>query len=325
MSETIVFDRRKGFVALPVQVLEMELTPGAFRLLAELCRMANLEGFCWPSLKQLGERLGRSKAAVSGYVTDLRDAGLISTETQTTANGYNYRLRYCVVFWRAWRASLSGQTGGQANSSPAAKIDNPVECSVRQDERLRDSKNHIQLNHSLDDLDYSDLGKAWADCVRGAPYPALRKEPSPEVLAATRNAVRQLQTKCADISKKIGDALEQTWKCLGVSSDATAMIDAVSIVAGKNLSLADVQALCEHIKRQWQPHWRKVPSRKQLEQMIKTAGIVPQATQIKLLEGYLKRWKLAQKTLRGRTGSETVRETGFVASSPNIAPLYPRI
>jgi uncharacterized membrane protein len=229
------------------------------------------------------------------------------------------------VFWRAWRASLSGQTSGQANPRSAVKVDNPVECSVRQDERLRDSKNHIQLNHCLDDSDYSNLGKAWADCVRGAPYPALRKEPSPEILAATHDAMKQLQTVRPDISKEVGDALEQTWTCLGVSSDATAVIDAVAIVAGKNLSLTDVQALCGHIKRQWQPHWRKIPSRKQLEQMIKTAGIVPRATQIKLLEGYLKRWKLAQKTLRARTGSETVRETGFVASSPNIAPLYPRI
>jgi biotin operon repressor len=156
MSETIVFDRRKGFVALPVQVLEMELTPGAFRLLAELCRMANLDGFCWPSLGQLGERLGRSKAAISGYVTDLREAGLISTETQTTANGYNYRLRYCVVFWKAWRASLSGQTG------PAVEVKDsePVERSVQPVERHRGSKNHIQINHdqSVDD-EYEDLRK----------------------------------------------------------------------------------------------------------------------------------------------------------------------
>jgi len=100
-------DPRKGFIALPMSVFDLNLTPGTFRNLAELCRMANAEGQCWPSLAQLGDRLGRSRATISGYIAKLRAAELIETETQKMANGYNYRLRYSVVVWKAWRKQLS--------------------------------------------------------------------------------------------------------------------------------------------------------------------------------------------------------------------------
>ena len=85
MSEQISFNRDKGFVALPVGVLDMDLSPGAFRTLVELCRMANMEGYCWPSLTQLSDRLGRSKSAISGYLKELRGVGLVATEEQRTA------------------------------------------------------------------------------------------------------------------------------------------------------------------------------------------------------------------------------------------------
>ena len=106
MSEILDCDPNKGFVAFPVAVFDLELTPGAFRTLAELCRMANAEGQCWPSLAQVGRKLGRSRAAISGYIAELRDVGVITTEEQKMANGYNYRLRYTVTFWKEWRAGL---------------------------------------------------------------------------------------------------------------------------------------------------------------------------------------------------------------------------
>jgi hypothetical protein len=163
------------------------------------------------------------------------------------------------------------------------------------------------------------------DCVRGAPYPALRKEPAAEVIAATRALTRLNAIKNPDISADIEDALARTWVALGLQVDAGAAREAARCVAAKNLVLTDVKALCAVIKRTWQPHWRKVPTPKQLDLMIKAAGIVPRATQIKLLDGYLKRWTLAQKTLRGGTAFETVQKTGVLAAVPSKAPLYPRI
>ncbi|WP_299288207.1 helix-turn-helix domain-containing protein [uncultured Tateyamaria sp.] len=295
MSETIEFDRRKGFVALPVEVLELELTPGAFRLLVELCRMANMDGFCWPSLGQLGERLGRSKAAISGYVTALREAELISTETQTTANGYNYRLRYCVVFWKAWRASLSGKVA----ASSVEKVDHKGECSVHKSERLRDSKKQIHINHEPCGLSvHAKLISEWAGCTKGTPYPALRYAPSEILVASTERCVRDTASTAEVMSADIRPALEGTFTALNLIKDAGAITTAVDHIFEKGLSLTELDAFCTALREGWQPHWRKVPSPKQLDQTLKSAAITPQRAQIKLLEGYLRRWALAQKTLR---------------------------
>ena len=42
------FNPAQGFVALPSDVMDIGMTPGAFRLLVELCRMANTTFECWP-------------------------------------------------------------------------------------------------------------------------------------------------------------------------------------------------------------------------------------------------------------------------------------
>jgi hypothetical protein len=107
MASSLTFDPAKGFVALPCEVMNIDMSPGAFRLLVELCRMANRTGECWPSLGQLSERIGRSKAAISGYIAELREIELIETTSQKMANGYNYRLKYCVTFWKSWRSNLA--------------------------------------------------------------------------------------------------------------------------------------------------------------------------------------------------------------------------
>ncbi|WP_299154515.1 helix-turn-helix domain-containing protein [uncultured Tateyamaria sp.] len=295
MSETIEFDRRKGFVALPVEVLELELSPGAFRLLVELCRMANMDGFCWPSLGQLGERLGRSKAAISGYVTALREAELISTETQTTANGYNYRLRYCVVFWKAWRASLSGKVA----ASCTEKVDHKDECSVQKSERLRDSKKQIHIKHDPCGLSvHAKLISEWAECTKGTPYPALKHTPSEGLVAATNRCVQDTDTTIELMSADIRSALERTFSAVDLDKDRVAVTAAVDHLAEKGLSRPELNAFCAALTKSWQRHWRKVPTPKQLDQTLKSAAIIPYRAQLKLLEGYLRRWTLAQKTLR---------------------------
>lgn len=93
MSETLKIDPSKGFVAIPAQVLDLEVSPGAFRVLIFLCNLANETGWCWPSLEQIGENIGRSKAAISGYIQELRDAAVIESVSQKMASGYNYRLK----------------------------------------------------------------------------------------------------------------------------------------------------------------------------------------------------------------------------------------
>lgn len=291
MSDEIVFDRRKGFVALPVEVLELELSPGAFRLLVELCRMANLDGFCWPSLGQLGARLGRSKAAVSGYVQSLRDAGLISTEEQRTANGYNYRLRYCVRFWKDWRASLTGKTG-------SLRGDQKTESRVRQNERLRKLENQKPINHEQGvRTDLENLIDAWSAIAKGAPYPALRDAPTPDLLAETLAALKAELSFPADMSADIRQKLDELWRTLSLDADEAARRSAADHIATKGPTKPELDRIVALIEAKWQAHWRKVPNAKQLDQMLKSAGFVPRCVQISLLKSFMQRWERTQKSL----------------------------
>ena len=311
MSNEIRFDRRKGFVALPVEVLELELSPGAFRLLVELCRMANLEGFCWPSLGQLGERLGRSKAAISGYIQELRDAELVTTEEQRTANGYNYRLRYCVVFWQDWRASLTGRVG-------RADVGQKSEGSVRQGERLKEHKNQSLINHDQSDLGVLDgLTTLWANAAKGAPYPALRHAPSDQLVADTRAAVA---TDVPHISADIEPALSALWRDLGLQSDGVAETLAAGHLRERGFSEDAFRTALEAIRAGWQAHWRRIPSPKQIDQLLKSAQIPNRTAQIKVLKSYLRRWDMvrrrAENPLRAVTPCESLPVRAMAGPCP---------
>jgi len=310
MSNEIRFDRRKGFVALPVEVLELELSPGAFRLLVELCRMANLDGFCWPSLGQLGERLGRSKAAISGYVQELRDAELVTTEEQRTANGYNYRLRYCVVFWKAWRASLTGRVSADQTGQES-------EGRVQRGERLKESKNQSLINHDQGDLGVLDgLTQSWAEAAKGAPYPALRFVPSERLVAETRAAVAAERPK--NISADIEPALSRLWAALGLSEDDVAAKAAAQHLQKRGLSEEEIAAALRAIRKGWQPHWRRIPSPKQIDQLLKSAHIVSRSAQVKVLKSYLRRWEMVRKT-----AEKPLRQTSPCESLPVRAMAGP--
>jgi len=177
MSEIIDCDPNQGFVAFPVALFDLNLSPGAFRTLAELCRMANKSGQCWPSLAQLGQRLGRSRASISAYIAELREAEVLGTEEQKMANGYNYRLRYTVLFWKEWRASL-----GQKDKAtrPAINAHNP-ERRVQPTERPLRTKNHIHQKQQSQDQS-CDLVSEWKALFAKAPYPAFEQAPSPALL-----------------------------------------------------------------------------------------------------------------------------------------------
>lgn len=287
MSEHPTFDRAKGFVALPVEVLEIDLTPGAFRLLVELCRMANADGFCWPSLDQLSDRLGRSKSAISGYIKDLRAADLVTTQEQKTANGYNYRLKYQVTFWKDWRASLTG------------KATMKTERSVQQDERLKESKKQSHLNQTTPAavcvLD--NLLNDWAACFRGAPYPRIARYPSAETIMKSEAAVNAAKPS-THISADIITALAATWTKLRVTCTAETLGQQAALLVSSGYSELDHERLTHHIEKTWEAHWRRAPTDEQFAKLVKSAKIVTDQQKRNLLKSHLKRWALAQKTLQ---------------------------
>lgn len=284
MSEIIDCDPSKGFVAFPVALFDLDLTPGAFRTLAELCRMANTSGQCWPSLAQLGRRLGRSRAAVSGYISELRNAGVLSTQEQKMANGYNYRLRYTVTFWKEWRAGL----GKERMQKPSPKAERRVQPS----ERPLETKNHIHKNQQGLGK-FPDLVSEWKRAVGNAPYPSFTSRPSNTLVDVCKSLPDQMQDArpiSADIEKalKAFCSEKQLSYPEGMANAIAPLVDTHALLVRL------IEALSQH----WQPHWRNPPNAFQLKRTIKELPpVTDEATQIKLLKSYVRRWNLHLRSL----------------------------
>lgn len=293
MSEQLSFDRKKGFVALPVEIMDLDLTPGAFRTLAELCRMANADGFCWPSLHQLSERLGRSRSAISGYIKELRTAELVDTQEQRTANGYNYRLKYRVTFWQSWRASLRGGT-----------VQKP-ERSVQPVARSRDSKKQIHINHSteMSSLNLGGILSEWAKCFTGAPYPLARHTPSLGLLTETQEVFTRTEPEsCAD-TDHIAPKLDALWQRLRVTAGEAEIKEQACAAHTLRYSTVEWDNILHLLERDWPAHWRKAPQPDSLIKRIKGLGLPSQNSQLSVLKRHYKRWQLAEKTLQNRARS----------------------
>ncbi|MEX0337993.1 MAG: helix-turn-helix domain-containing protein [Arenibacterium sp.] len=291
MSEQYHFDRKKGFVALPVDLFDLDLSPGAFRTLTELCRMANADGFCWPSLEQLSDRLGRSRSAISGYIKELRGAELVTTEEQKTANGYNYRLKYQVTFWAAWRASLSPR--------PVQRNERRVEPV----ERLLESKNQSLEKQSGENLDM--LLKKWQRCFAGAPYPMVARAPNEMLCAETQSALSQPVDAPAPPAK-IETQIRAHWKTLSIDVPPAALNAQIKTLISCDLSERELQNLLTTLRKSWPVHWHRCPSDEAFAKLIRTSKITSERRKKDVLRGYYNRWLRAENSLRNRPGSCSV-------------------
>lgn len=292
MSEQISFDRKKGFVALPVEVLDLDLTPGSFRTLVELCRMANPDGWCWPSLDQLSQKLGRSRSSISGYLKDLREAGLVATQEQRTANGFNYRLKYQVTFWSDWRASLGPRkTAFSAQST---------ERSVQPVERSKDSKNQNHKNQTRGDIHdpVETVLRQWADCFRHAPYPTAVQTPSDELLKTSMILATSAPPESNPDQKHIDKTLKDMWSTLNVDCLQDAQSSLVEFVEKSEFSPTELTEICRYLTKNWPHHWRRLPPLEQFQKMVKASGVRAHSRKIQLLKSYQKRWDKAQKLLQ---------------------------
>ena len=289
MSEQLSFDRKKGFIALPVEILELDLSPGAFRLLAELCRMANHDGFCWPSLAQLGERLGRSRSSVSGYIKQLRELGLITTQEQRMANGYNYRLKYQVGFWKEWRAAISRH--------PAQKDERSVQPAVRiLKDKNQNHKNHSPAKPAEDGLD--SLLKKWARCVKGEAYPLFASLPSSALINKTRDAITPNDQNSKVISADITRCLEAMWRNLGVDCPQNLLAKQADYISNRGANSAEASRIFAGIKSAWAHHWRKPPTQDQFEKLVNQSRVTTRVQKIALLKTYSRRWNLTKNNLQ---------------------------
>ncbi|MGB5864370.1 MAG: helix-turn-helix domain-containing protein [Sulfitobacter sp.] len=307
MSEILDYDPNRGFVAFPVALFDLDLSPGAFRTLAELCRMANAEGQCWPSLAQIGKKLGRSRASISAYIAELRNTGVLSTEEQKMANGYNYRLRYTISFWKKWRAGLGKTT--KSSSKPAQQ----AERRVQQTERPLRTKNHIHKIQQSPSQE-SNLISDWQQAVGKAPYPNFASWPTEILMKQSKATIKNAAMPSQLISADISNALKVFATKQGLAEATLCEIERnelKSLIKTKSM----LERVILHLEEIWQPHWRKLPNVHQIKRLLSDmpASPGPEAEQ-KLLKSYLQRWKRYEQSLP----SPVIR--------PNVATAqYPRI
>jgi hypothetical protein len=79
---------------IPIWLDDLGLSPGPFRVLCHLWRKRNRKtGQCNPSLKSIAKACGFKKPdTVSGYLTELRDRGLVSWRKAKFAGSNHYKL-----------------------------------------------------------------------------------------------------------------------------------------------------------------------------------------------------------------------------------------
>lgn len=292
MSNSLEFDPNKGFVALPAAIFDMEMSPAAFRTLSELCRMANKEGFCWPSLEQLGKRMKRSKAAISGYLKELRDLGLLETINQKMANGYNYRLKFLVTFWETWRKSLS-----RKSSKPTPQ---ESERSVQQDERVdkstktNNNKNHSPAPPTAVQKIVSEIYLEWVECTRGAPFRKFTHPPSAKLVSQSKQALenRQASAPALNISTDIKPSLKDLWGKLSVRIDIEVLAIQVNELGKYAWTETTFQQLLKDINELWQSHWKRPPSPDQFSKLVKEArNKHPYESHLNLIQMHMENWK----------------------------------
>ena len=304
MASSHDFDPAKGFVALPSDVMDIEMSPGAFRLLVELCRMANRTGECWPSLAQLSERIGRSKAAISGYITELREIELVETISQKMANGYNYRLKYCVTFWKNWRTGLS-------QASKETTLEKPKR-SIQPSERRVNSKNHIHKNHSIPSTEkplskknvlLESVLENWMQLTKASPFPRFNDAVPDELVQQTSEIIEDAQLECAS-KDRIAANLDLLWSKLSVELNPQDLKKQTDVLYKRQITENGLDALKAAITDIWQSHWRKAPTEKQFEEILKNASALNREEGIlRMLQQYLKRWEISQNKLHHPTHS----------------------
>ncbi|MGB7318003.1 MAG: helix-turn-helix domain-containing protein [Planktotalea sp.] len=288
--------------------MDIEMSPGAFRLLVELCRMANRTGECWPSLGQLSDRIGRSKAAISGYIAELRALDLVATLNQRMANGYNYRLKYSVTFWQSWRAQISARTEHDRVQK--------TECTVQPVERRVNSKNQNHLNQPQPSQTRIDSTKTklvsvfsqWSQLAKNAPFPSFNAQVPQDLITKTQDCL--VDTGPLPLNHdRLQTDLERLWNGLGISISPVELSAQSHFLHTRRLSQAGMDALATVVRSGWQTHWKKPPNQKQFESFLSTSQKqVTDEGLRKVLAQFLRRWEITQNKLQRGTPSLNLSE-----------------
>ena len=318
-----------GYVAIPDEIMRTPMSDGAFRLLCILCSYADKNtGECFPRMSRLADDQGKSKAAISGYLRELRALGLVETKERYKRRG-NCILNYLITFWGSWRDRLRAHN--RDKKSDTNKADQSAVLPVREDEcpvrpaehrynQIQDNQNTTTAEPDLrSDEGSSDpivssvvdqILDSWKALVRGAPYPSFSATPPAELVEETRSVVEKLKPHASDGPHTDADAqassadLKGLWRTVGVTiSEQDAAEHARVINSKSGHPEQTLNHLAESIRTTWRRHWKKPSTTKQLSEMIDDISVYnppSPAVVIKYLRGVLDRYDRSQARLYTR-------------------------
>jgi hypothetical protein len=268
-----------GYVRFPRRWLELHVSPAAKLLLVQFCSAADADGLSWYRFEALAALLGRSKASVAAYVAELREAGVIETERQRTANGFHHRLRVRVRGWREIVAAFP--------ASRTARPDPRRECvrrSQRAERRVQpaDRRNPSgfptkamdstapapRAGDKVPPLDAALLD-AWRACVGAAGATGFERDPPEPLLNAVlahadaaAEAAGLLEPDAAQAEARSAIAAYAA-RC-GLTADAAALDAAAAALAARVRSAPGLVRAVAALAADRAPHWRRLSSGSQI-------------------------------------------------------------
>jgi hypothetical protein len=315
-----------GFIRFPRAWMALPISPAAKCLLMHFCGAADADGASWYSYAQLAALIGRSRASIAGYVAELRDARVIETERQRTANGFNYRLRISIVGWRAivedWRRTTS-----KARSSTERR---QTERRVQPVERKNPSGSETEIHQTHAQPATAQSGPSspvfcesherdWRRCHDHDGDIRFSRPPSDRLLHAVIDHARSLERHSGAFDPGSGLAAARAalttfstrHRLVAPSDDIAAL---APILARRAPTRQALDRALAALSAAWPAHWRKLSSPAQLDRWL-TAWLGAQpdlARELSTLWRFRNRALRAEAELRRRRGA-----SGFPAGNPD--------
>lgn len=290
-----------GYARMPRNWILLPVSPGAKVLLLQFCSAANENGESWYSYEQLANFVGRSRASISSYVEELREAGVLRTIRQKTANGYNYRLKVILEGWRemleGWstRSKRSAERKETSENSAKNRVQD-TECRVQQAERKDPTgpNEHNQKYHSRpaagavrdQSTDRTQPDRTWSSADEAAwkefrpsdrdPISSYGRLPAKELREKLDETIASLEAKRPSNSQLGRSQIQQAFQAFCVAQrlrPAAAELDhAIDFVSKKASCHEHLEKLMDRLEAVWQPHWRRLSTPEQLEKLLGDVG-----------------------------------------------------
>jgi len=122
------------FSIIPEWLTNSEVSDNAFRVYSVLCRYADkIDGSCWPSIKSIGQKCGKSPSTVKRALKELEKIGAIVIDPRYNDDGQTSNL-YTIIYNPAFK-NEKGQAkieqGGISNMDYKPKSINQSQSSER--------------------------------------------------------------------------------------------------------------------------------------------------------------------------------------------------